>query len=153
MYTVTMFTFRTCLFFNSVHYAGSIQTQTMYHLIVPLLIYSKTLKTLFLLSISHKMVAEANFALHETHCKRFLCLCPDCDEAVPRQQLDQHREEEHTLVRTYARKHLRTHARTHAQTHTHTQTLFKLFTGEMLNVQQKSGTSLPDGPWGLSKTK
>ncbi|XP_051813722.1 XIAP-associated factor 1 [Acanthochromis polyacanthus] len=47
----------------------------------------------------HKEVAEANFALHETHCSRFLCLCPDCDEAVPRDQLAEHKEEQHTLVR------------------------------------------------------
>ncbi|XP_041656159.1 XIAP-associated factor 1 [Cheilinus undulatus] len=47
----------------------------------------------------HKQVAEANFALHETHCSRFLCVCPDCDEAVPRDQLKQHREEQHTQVR------------------------------------------------------
>ncbi|XP_026154890.1 XIAP-associated factor 1 [Mastacembelus armatus] len=44
-------------------------------------------------------VAEANFALHETHCQRFLCLCPDCDEAVPKEQLNQHKKEQHTLVR------------------------------------------------------
>uniref|UniRef100_UPI003AAB9845 XIAP-associated factor 1 n=1 Tax=Centroberyx gerrardi TaxID=166262 RepID=UPI003AAB9845 len=47
----------------------------------------------------HKEVAEANFALHEPHCRRFLCLCPDCDESVPREQLDQHREEQHTQVK------------------------------------------------------
>ncbi|XP_070762061.1 XIAP-associated factor 1 isoform X1 [Enoplosus armatus] len=47
----------------------------------------------------HREVAEANFALHETHCSRFLCVCPDCDEAVPRDQLNQHREEQHTQVR------------------------------------------------------
>lgn len=47
----------------------------------------------------HREVAEANFALHETHCSRFLCLCPDCDESVPRDQLDQHRQEQHTQVR------------------------------------------------------
>ncbi|KAM6987676.1 XIAP-associated factor 1 [Tautogolabrus adspersus] len=46
-----------------------------------------------------KQVAETNFALHETHCRRFLCVCPDCDEAVPREQLNQHREEQHTQVR------------------------------------------------------
>uniref|UniRef100_A0A8P4GCE9 TRAF-type domain-containing protein n=1 Tax=Dicentrarchus labrax TaxID=13489 RepID=A0A8P4GCE9_DICLA len=50
-------------------------------------------------SSNHKEVAEANFALHESHCSRFLCLCPDCDESVPREQLDQHREEQHTQVR------------------------------------------------------
>ncbi|XP_003968784.1 XIAP-associated factor 1 [Takifugu rubripes] len=47
----------------------------------------------------HKMVAEANFALHETHCRRFLCVCPECDETVPREQLEQHREEQHSLVK------------------------------------------------------
>ncbi|KAM4590062.1 XIAP-associated factor 1 [Fundulus diaphanus] len=47
----------------------------------------------------HKKVAEANFALHESHCQRFLCLCPDCDEAVPRDQLSQHREEQHAQVK------------------------------------------------------
>ncbi|KAI3354494.1 hypothetical protein L3Q82_019005, partial [Scortum barcoo] len=47
----------------------------------------------------HKEIAEANFALHETHCSRFLCLCPDCGEAVHRELLDQHKEEQHTQVR------------------------------------------------------
>ncbi|CAN9511145.1 unnamed protein product [Ophioblennius macclurei] len=47
----------------------------------------------------HKEVAEANFALHETHCSRFLCVCPDCGDAVPRDQLTEHREEQHSLVR------------------------------------------------------
>ncbi|KAK1900651.1 TRAF-type zinc finger domain containing protein 1 [Dissostichus eleginoides] len=28
----------------------------------------------------HKEVADVNFALHETHCSRFLVLCPDCEE-------------------------------------------------------------------------
>ncbi|XP_019950527.2 XIAP-associated factor 1 [Paralichthys olivaceus] len=49
--------------------------------------------------LCHKNVAEANFALHETHCRRFLCLCPDCGETVPKEQLEQHREEEHTETR------------------------------------------------------
>uniref|UniRef100_A0A3Q1F114 XIAP associated factor 1 n=1 Tax=Acanthochromis polyacanthus TaxID=80966 RepID=A0A3Q1F114_9TELE len=47
----------------------------------------------FLLCVCHKEVAEANFALHETHCSRFLCLCPECDEAVPRDQLAEHKED------------------------------------------------------------
>lgn len=62
------------------------------------------------LSYSHKEVAEANFALHETHCSRFLCLCPDCDEAVPKDQLSQHREEQHTQVYIlYTQKHTHRH--------------------------------------------
>lgn len=48
--------------------------------------------------LSHKEIAEVNFALHESHCSRFLCLCPDCNEAVPRDQLEEHREEQHAEV-------------------------------------------------------
>ncbi|XP_037322510.2 XIAP-associated factor 1 isoform X2 [Pungitius pungitius] len=47
----------------------------------------------------HKDVSEANFSLHETHCRRFLCLCPVCKEPVPRDQLDRHQEEQHAEVR------------------------------------------------------
>ncbi|KAM6932879.1 XIAP-associated factor 1 [Xenentodon cancila] len=63
----------------------------------------------------HKEVAEANFALHETHCSRFLCLCPECDEAVPKDQLKEHREEQHSLVKCskcnkkIERRHLQDH--------------------------------------------
>lgn len=52
------------------------------------------------LSSSLKEVAEANFTLHEMHCKRFLCLCPDCNETIPKEHLSQHREEQHTQVYT-----------------------------------------------------
>ncbi|XP_042338188.1 XIAP-associated factor 1-like, partial [Plectropomus leopardus] len=63
----------------------------------------------------HKEVSEVNFALHETHCKRFLCLCPDCGESVNREELNQHRETEHTQVRCskcnqkMERRHLKDH--------------------------------------------
>ncbi|XP_075993753.1 XIAP-associated factor 1 [Genypterus blacodes] len=50
----------------------------------------------------NKEVAEANFTLHESHCRRFLSVCPDCDEPVPTDQLSQHRQEQHTLVRCTA---------------------------------------------------
>ncbi|XP_066552047.1 XIAP-associated factor 1 [Amia ocellicauda] len=46
-----------------------------------------------------KKVAVANFALHEPHCLRFLGLCPDCDEPVPHDQLEEHRQTEHSQVR------------------------------------------------------
>ncbi|KAM9801278.1 XIAP-associated factor 1 [Neosynchiropus ocellatus] len=49
--------------------------------------------------LCQKDVAEVNFALHEAHCRRFLCLCPDCEEPVPKEQLAQHREEEHAMVK------------------------------------------------------
>uniref|UniRef100_A0A8C7YQC9 XIAP associated factor 1 n=1 Tax=Oryzias sinensis TaxID=183150 RepID=A0A8C7YQC9_9TELE len=47
----------------------------------------------------HRDVAEPNFALHESHCRRFLCLCPDCAEPVPRDQLARHKDEQHAQVR------------------------------------------------------
>ncbi|XP_048838182.1 XIAP-associated factor 1 [Brienomyrus brachyistius] len=46
-----------------------------------------------------KDVASANFVLHESHCRRFLSLCPDCGEPVPRDEMEQHRSEQHTQVR------------------------------------------------------
>lgn len=58
-----------------------------------------------LLFLSHREVAEANFALHETHCSRFLCVCPDCGEAVPKDLLTQHKDEQHTVVSLYADTH------------------------------------------------
>ncbi|XP_016133764.1 XIAP-associated factor 1 isoform X2 [Sinocyclocheilus grahami] len=48
---------------------------------------------------SNKEVAKANYDLHEPHCKRFLCICPDCDETVPRDQLEEHKTEQHTEVK------------------------------------------------------
>lgn len=59
---------------------------------------SKEVEKMLVCGQCNKQVAEANFALHETHCQRFLCLCPDCEEPVPREQLDQHREDQHTQV-------------------------------------------------------
>uniref|UniRef100_A0A3Q3WFE0 TRAFD1/XAF1 zinc finger domain-containing protein n=1 Tax=Mola mola TaxID=94237 RepID=A0A3Q3WFE0_MOLML len=47
----------------------------------------------------HKQVAAANLVLHEMHCKRFLCVCPECGESVPTEQLNQHKEEQHTQVK------------------------------------------------------
>ncbi|CAB1348685.1 unnamed protein product [Coregonus sp. 'balchen'] len=47
----------------------------------------------------HKEVAVSNFALHESHCQRFLSLCPDCDEPVPRELLEQHHQDQHSQVK------------------------------------------------------
>ncbi|KAK6296925.1 hypothetical protein J4Q44_G00330670 [Coregonus suidteri] len=47
----------------------------------------------------HKKVAVSNFALHESHCQRFLCLCPACDESVPRELLEQHHQDQHSQVK------------------------------------------------------
>ncbi|MFT7803684.1 XIAP-associated factor 1 isoform X2 [Arapaima gigas] len=46
-----------------------------------------------------KKVALSNFILHESHCHRFLSFCPDCNETVPQEQMEEHRSEQHTLVR------------------------------------------------------
>ncbi|XP_031429253.1 XIAP-associated factor 1 [Clupea harengus] len=51
-----------------------------------------------LCSSCKKNISSSNFALHEPHCRRFLCLCPDCDEPVPREQLNEHRKEQHSQV-------------------------------------------------------
>ncbi|XP_036393298.1 XIAP-associated factor 1-like [Megalops cyprinoides] len=47
----------------------------------------------------NKEVAQSNFGLHELHCRRFLCVCPDCEESVPREELEQHRIDQHSQVR------------------------------------------------------
>ncbi|XP_017346509.1 XIAP-associated factor 1 [Ictalurus punctatus] len=46
-----------------------------------------------------KDVVKTNLPMHEAHCQRFLCLCPDCEEPVPKDQLEEHREEQHTPVK------------------------------------------------------
>ncbi|KAK2880928.1 hypothetical protein QQF64_008740 [Cirrhinus molitorella] len=47
----------------------------------------------------NKEVVKANYELHKPHCERFLCICPDCDETVPRDQLEEHKAEQHTEVK------------------------------------------------------
>ncbi|KAB5550631.1 hypothetical protein PHYPO_G00056000 [Pangasianodon hypophthalmus] len=47
----------------------------------------------------NKDVVKTNLPMHEAHCQRFLCLCPDCDEPVPKDQLEEHRQEQHTPVK------------------------------------------------------
>ncbi|XP_039613095.1 XIAP-associated factor 1 [Polypterus senegalus] len=45
-----------------------------------------------------KEVAVTNFSLHIVHCHRFLSICPLCDESVPSDQLEEHRDREHRKV-------------------------------------------------------
>ncbi|KAG7321622.1 hypothetical protein KOW79_014480 [Hemibagrus wyckioides] len=47
----------------------------------------------------NKEVVKTNLPMHEAHCQRFLCLCPDCEEQVPKDQLEEHRQEQHTLIK------------------------------------------------------
>ncbi|NXE09890.1 XAF1 factor, partial [Lophotis ruficrista] len=44
-------------------------------------------------------VSAANFSLHETHCLRFLTLCPECDEPVAQKDMKDHQTEAHKQVR------------------------------------------------------
>ncbi|NXP11591.1 XAF1 factor, partial [Thinocorus orbignyianus] len=44
-------------------------------------------------------VSAANFSLHETHCLRFLTLCPDCNEPVAQKDMKHHQTEVHKQVR------------------------------------------------------
>ncbi|XP_066533698.1 XIAP-associated factor 1 [Hoplias malabaricus] len=46
-----------------------------------------------------KEVAKVNLSMHEVHCQRFLCLCPDCGESVPKEKVEDHRAEQHAMVR------------------------------------------------------
>lgn len=39
-----------------------------------------------------------NLPMHEAHCQRFLCICPDCDEQVPKDHLEEHQQEQHAPV-------------------------------------------------------
>ncbi|XP_027006595.2 XIAP-associated factor 1 isoform X2 [Tachysurus fulvidraco] len=47
----------------------------------------------------NKEVVKTNLPMHEAHCQRFLCLCPDCKEQVPKDLLEEHRQEQHTLIK------------------------------------------------------
>ncbi|KAI5099381.1 XIAP-associated factor 1 [Silurus meridionalis] len=47
----------------------------------------------------NKEVVKTNLPVHEAHCQRFLCLCPDCDDQVPKDQLEEHRKERHTVIK------------------------------------------------------
>ncbi|XP_003929169.3 XIAP-associated factor 1 isoform X2 [Saimiri boliviensis] len=40
-------------------------------------------------------VASARFAVHEVHCLRFLVLCPEREEPVPREKMEEHCKDEH----------------------------------------------------------
>ena len=38
-----------------------------------------------------------NYRMHSLHCARNIALCPDCDEPIPRGELEEHKEEVHGL--------------------------------------------------------
>ncbi|PNJ13147.1 XAF1 isoform 4 [Pongo abelii] len=40
-------------------------------------------------------VASAHFTLHEAYCLRFLVLCPECEEPVPKETMEEHCKVEH----------------------------------------------------------
>ncbi|XP_042536586.1 XIAP-associated factor 1 isoform X1 [Dipodomys spectabilis] len=42
-----------------------------------------------------RSVASAHFTLHEAHCLRFLVLCPECEEPVPKEKFQEHQQNEH----------------------------------------------------------
>lgn len=43
-------------------------------------------------------IAEGNFIMHEVHCRRNISLCKDCQEPVPRSEMEEHFEEYHKPV-------------------------------------------------------
>uniref|UniRef100_A0A8C0WDG1 XIAP-associated factor 1 n=1 Tax=Castor canadensis TaxID=51338 RepID=A0A8C0WDG1_CASCN len=42
-----------------------------------------------------RSVASAHFTLHEAYCLRFLVLCPECEESVPKAKMMEHQQNEH----------------------------------------------------------
>ncbi|XP_006863539.1 PREDICTED: XIAP-associated factor 1 [Chrysochloris asiatica] len=43
-------------------------------------------------------VASAHFTLHEVHCMRFLVICQECEEPVPKKEMEEHLEDKHKEV-------------------------------------------------------
>jgi NAD-dependent SIR2 family protein deacetylase len=52
-----------------------------------------------LLLFSKREIAEANFTIHEVHCRRNIVLCEKCQEPVPKSELDEHVKEVHEPVK------------------------------------------------------
>ncbi|XP_078730111.1 uncharacterized protein LOC144945467 [Lampetra fluviatilis] len=44
------------------------------------------------------LIAVSNLSLHETHCFRNLLICARCEERVPRTEMEEHMQSEHTEV-------------------------------------------------------
>ncbi|XP_007894699.1 XIAP-associated factor 1 isoform X1 [Callorhinchus milii] len=46
----------------------------------------------------HRSVKKSTYTIHDAHCTRFIELCPQCKEPVPRVEMKEHREEQHSQV-------------------------------------------------------
>lgn len=46
-------------------------------------------------SCSQQEIPKNTFVMHERGCLRYITLCPVCKEPVPKEELEQHHEEEH----------------------------------------------------------
>ena len=48
---------------------------------------------------SKRQIAVVNFVMHEVHCRRNIVLCENCDEPVPKSELQEHFDEYHVKVK------------------------------------------------------
>lgn len=49
------------------------------------------------LSSSKRDIPVKNYRMHTLHCARNVMLCPECQEPIPRSELEEHQKEEHSL--------------------------------------------------------
>lgn len=47
---------------------------------------------------SKRDIPSANYEMHTVHCQRNITLCPNCEEPVPRSEMEDHVKEFHSII-------------------------------------------------------